>query len=159
MRIEEREKLALAAFRREFNCAQSVIMGFPELITAREETILKLAAGFGGGMGRLQETCGALTGGFMIMGLLTGTEEPDKTKKEELYARIQKLASEFREQFGSINCRDLLGVDLNTPEGDELHRSLMLREKVCEKCVARSVRLTHSLIEQHYPANKKSQTK
>jgi C_GCAxxG_C_C family probable redox protein len=146
MRSEEREELALSAFRREFNCAQSVVLGFPDLISGNEETVLKLASGFGGGMGRLQKTCGALTGGFMIIGLFTGSGEPDKTKKEEVYRRIQHLASEFRKQSGAIDCRNLLGVDINTPEGNELHHTLMLREKVCEKCVVRSVRLTHSLI-------------
>lgn len=156
MRIEEREKQALAAFRRDYNCAQSVIMGFPDLIVGNEETILKLATGFGGGMGRLQEACGALTGGFMVIGLLTGSEEPDKPRKEEVYKRIQELAAEFREQSGSINCRDLLGVDLNTPEGNEMHHSLLLREKVCEKCVARSVRLTHELLKEQYPTPQKS---
>jgi C_GCAxxG_C_C family probable redox protein len=148
MRSEKREKLALSAFGREYNCAQSVVMGFPEVTGGREETVLKLAAGFGGGMGRLQEACGALTGGFMVIGLLTASEYPDKEIKEEVYRRVQELAIRFREEFGTINCRDLLGVDLNTPEGEELNHSLGLREKVCEKCVARAVSLTQTLMKE-----------
>jgi C_GCAxxG_C_C family probable redox protein len=133
--IKKRSDMAAEAFGRKYNCAQSVILAFPELIEGQEETVLKQSFGFGGGMGRLQEVCGALTGAYMVIGLWRGSETPDASRKDFINKSIQGITEEFRSKWGSIYCRDLLGLDLNTEEGQELHNSLQQREEVCEKCV------------------------
>jgi len=78
---------------------------------------LKLASGFGGGMGRLAETCGAVTGAFMAMGLKFGAATAEREAREPIYARVRELAARFKACHGSLICRDLLGCDLSTPEG------------------------------------------
>jgi len=138
--------MATAAFRLKYNCAQSVILAFPELIKGSEETVLMQAFGFGGGMGRLQETCGALTGAYMVIGLWKGSGTPDEVRKESINKSIQDITAEFRSEWGTVYCRDLLGLDLNTAEGQELHNSLQQREKVCEKCVISAVNLLSDII-------------
>lgn len=100
---------AMELFQQGYNCAQAVLLAFSDLTCLEEETALKLAASFGGGMGRLREVCGAVSGMFMAAGLLYGSADPnDGDEKKAHYARIQALAGEFREKNGSYICRELL---------------------------------------------------
>lgn len=144
--MRKRSEMAAEAFSQRYNCAQSVIMAFPELTEGMKETVLKQAFGFGGGMGRLQETCGALTGAYMVIGLWKGSGTPDEVRKESINKNIQDITAEFRSKWGTSSCHDLLGLDLNTVEGQELHNSLQQREKVCEKCVISAVNYLTDLI-------------
>ena len=112
---------AMALFREGYNCSQSVFLAFEDCYGIDRQTALRLSSSFGGGMGRLREVCGAVSGMFMVAGLLYGYEDPkDHTAKTEHYKRIQELAQEFREVNGSIVCRDLLGLaagaDSHVPE-------------------------------------------
>lgn len=96
------------------NCAQAVFLAFADLTGLDRETALKLSSSFGGGMGRMREVCGALSGMFLAAGLLYGTTDAATgEEKAAHYARIRELASAFREKHGSILCRDLLGIDDN----------------------------------------------
>ena len=106
---EKAEKLFLDGY----NCAQSVFCAFSEDLGLDFDTALKLSSSFGGGMGRLREVCGALSSMFMIAGLKYGYTEPaNKEVKTEHYARIQKLAEEFKAKNDTIICRELLGLDV-----------------------------------------------
>ena len=99
------------------NCAQSVLCAFETECGLDHETALKLASGFGAGMSRLRETCGAVSGMFMAAGLIFGPADPtDKAAKDAHYAELQKLAGEFRKATGSIICRVMLGLDHSGPE-------------------------------------------
>ncbi len=149
MILEDRIKLASVAFNNEYNCAQSVIMAFPELLEVNQESIIKQAVGFGGGMGRLQEVCGAITGGIMVIGLHRGSGIPQKENKELVYKEVQELGNRFRVNWGTIKCSDLLGVNLRTDEGQELHTSLLQKEKICHKCVANAVAIVDDILFQH----------
>lgn len=92
------------------NCAQAVLVAFAEDCGIDEKTAMKLSSSFGGGMGRLREVCGAVSGMFMVAGLLAGYESTDdKGKKDAHYKLIQQLAHEFKEKNSTIICRDLLG--------------------------------------------------
>lgn len=105
---------AVENFKSGYNCAQSVFLAFAEDFGFDSETALKLSSSFGGGMGRLREVCGAVSSMFAIAGLKAGYTEPNNDEiKAEHYARIQKLAEEFKSKHGTIICRDLLGL----PEG------------------------------------------
>ena len=106
---------AMALFKEGYNCSQAVCLAFADVYSEKyaieESTILKLSSSFGGGMGRLREVCGAVTGMFIVAGILYGYDAPDADEQKKAhYARIQKLAHDFEVQSGSIICRDLLGL-------------------------------------------------
>ena len=93
------------------NCCQAVFCAFLDETNLTEEEALRLSAGFGGGFGRLREVCGAVSGMTMVLSNKFASTDPnDHEKKKELYALIQKAAGEFREENGSIICRELLGL-------------------------------------------------
>ncbi len=102
---EKAERLFLEGY----NCSQAVLIAFEDVTGLPREVSARLASSFGGGMGRLREVCGAISGAFMVLGLLYGYESPEaKAEKAEHYARIQALAEQFRQRHGSIVCRELL---------------------------------------------------
>lgn len=104
-------------FQEGYNCAQAVLLAFCQDFDLDPETALRLSSSFGGGMGRLREVCGAVSGMFMVAGLAVGYSDPNATdEKKDHYATIQGLAKKFQEENGSILCRDLLG--LTKPGGD-----------------------------------------
>ena len=109
-------EIAKSYFKDEgLNCAQAVLCAFCDETGLSYETSLALASSFGGGMGRLREVCGAVSGMFMVAGLMYGNEN----KKADHYKLIQDLANEFKEENGSIICRELIGVkgpEAPTPE-------------------------------------------
>lgn len=102
----------VALFREGYNCAQAVFAAYCDETGMDFETALKLSSSFGGGMGRLREVCGAVSGMFMVLGAKYGYSDPkDNKAKEQHYRLIQTLAKQFEEQNGSIICRELLGLD------------------------------------------------
>ncbi len=103
---------AAGYFKEGYNCAQSVLLAFLDETKLDRETALKLSSSFGGGMGRLREVCGAVSALFMVAGLLKGYNSPnDDTAKALHYELIQKLAGEFKKSYGTIICRELLGLE------------------------------------------------
>ena len=101
---------AKTLFTEGYNCAQAVFGAFSDVTGIDFELSVKLSSGFGGGMGRMREVCGAVSGMFMVLDALEGYTSPtDNTEKMELYAKVQKLAESFKAQCGSIICRELLG--------------------------------------------------
>ena len=112
---------AMALFQEGYNCSQSVFLAFEDCYDMDHQAALRLSSSFGGGMGRLREVCGAVSGMFMVAGLMYGYEDPkDMEAKTKHYARIQELARRFEEENGSIICRNLLGLgagkDSHVPE-------------------------------------------
>lgn len=121
LKVLSRPEQAMKLFREGYNCAQSVFLVFCDEYGMEFETALKISSSFGAGMGRLREVCGAVSGMFMVAGMLYGYADPkDHTAKTEHYKRIQYLAKEFELQNRSIICRELLGLgkekDSPTPE-------------------------------------------
>ena len=99
-------------FEEGYNCAQAVLLAHCEKLRMDKQTALKLAAPFGGGMGRLREVCGAVSGMFMTLGLKEGyTDAKDSESKKALYEKVQTLAKKFEEEYGSIICRELLNLE------------------------------------------------
>ena len=116
-----RREMAMANFYEGYNCSQSIVLAFADLIPIEKSTLLRMASSFGGGMGRLREVCGSVTGMFMIAGILYGYDGPETGQvKADHYARIQELARRFEETHGSIVCREMLGLsvrhDVPVPE-------------------------------------------
>ena len=108
-----RKEKAMQGFRDGYNCAQSIVLAFEDMLTIDLDTALKIASPFGGGMGRLREVCGSVSGMFMVLGFVKGYNEPGNYEgKKELYEHVQELARRFEEENGSIVCRDLLGLNV-----------------------------------------------
>ncbi len=113
-----RAEQAVSNFKDGFNCAQSIFTPFSVEYGFNRETALKLATSFGGGMGLLGKTCGAITGGLMAIGLKYGRASiEDKAAAGKTYGLVQKFIKEFTEINGSSTCHDLLDCDISTTEG------------------------------------------
>ncbi len=104
-------EIAKKYFESGYNCAQAVLLAFCEDFGLDRETALMISSPFGGGMGRMREVCGTVSGMFMVLGLADGySQTEDKEKKTRLYNEVQTLAERFREDNGSVICRELLGL-------------------------------------------------
>ncbi len=104
-----RSEKAYEFFKQGYNCSQSVVLAFSDLIDIPNDKLLKMSSSFGGGMGRMREVCGAVSGMFIVAGFLYGYDLPqDKTSKANHYARIQELAKKFISNHNTIICRNLL---------------------------------------------------
>lgn len=109
--MKDYEAIAKDLFKEGYNCSQAVLLAFAEECGLDEKTAAAVTSSFGGGMGRLREVCGTVSGMFLAAGILYGYTEPkDYEGKKEHYARIQELAHTFKEKNGSIICRELLGL-------------------------------------------------
>ncbi len=98
-------------FKQGYNCSQAVLLAFCDELNMDKETAARLASSFGGGIGRMREVCGAVSGMCMVAGLCKGYSDPkDMEGKKRHYSLIQKMANEFKEKNSSIICRELLGL-------------------------------------------------
>ena len=105
-------------FDKGLNCAQSVLAAKSDLTGLSVTDLLKIATGFGAGMAKMQQTCGAVTGAYMAIGALHGRVNPDdEASRDKTYALIEEFNRRFIELHGNLNCRELLGVDLKSSEG------------------------------------------
>mgnify|MGYP000006487888 FL=1 len=103
--------IAKQNFLNGYNCSQAVLLAFCEDFGLEKETALKISEPFGGGMGRMREVCGTVTGMFMVLGLAMGNSDAkDGSTKKNVYKSVQALAEKFKEDNGSIICRELLGL-------------------------------------------------
>lgn len=114
--MEKRVTRACDLFHSGYNCSQSVFTAFADLYGIDQATALRLSSSFGGGIGRMRETCGAACGMFLLAGLQNGTTDAaDRTGKSANYALVQALAEEFKHRNGSLNCGELLGIRPKNP--------------------------------------------
>jgi C_GCAxxG_C_C family probable redox protein len=112
-----KSRLAFERFLNEHNCCQSILDVFGPDFGLDGDTALRLATGFGGGMGRMGEVCGAVTGAFMTLGLKYGNPRSNAEAKERTYEAVREFSRLFKDRHGSILCRKILGCDIGTPEG------------------------------------------
>lgn len=143
-------KKARELFTAGYNCAQSVVGAFEEEIGLPRETLMKMASGFGGGMGGLRSTCGAVTGMFMALGLLSGYGVAgDQAAKTAHYARIRALAESFEQEQGTLICRELLSSLPGKLQKDPLPRTEeYYKVRPCVRFVEHAARLLEEMIEQ-----------
>ncbi len=146
-----RGELAAQNFRSGCNCAQAVLLAFSDLTGLEDDVAMKLASSFGGGMGRLREVCGAVSGMFMVAGLLYGDGTvPSHEAKTAHYARIQELAARFREENGSILCRELLqGVPTDKTAVPEHRTPEYYKKRPCADLVRDAALLMERYIVEH----------
>jgi C_GCAxxG_C_C family probable redox protein len=118
-----RVERAVSLFEEGFSCSQAILSTFGPQLGLDRETALKVATAFGGGTGHMGETCGAVTGAFMVIGLKHGRiRAEDEETRDKAYELVAEFVDKFRSRNGSIVCRELLGCDINTPEGLALAR-------------------------------------
>ncbi len=146
--MNSKSEIALEKFREGYNCAQSVFYCFCDDLGFDKNTALKLATGFGGGMGRKEEVCGAVTGGIMALGAKYGRGEKDvHAATEGTYKKTRELMDRFAAKHGTFICRQLLGgCELTTEEGQKHYRENDLFHKVCKPCVESVVEILEEIM-------------
>lgn len=138
---------ALESFRGGLNCAQAVVSAFSDELKYDNKMALSISCGFGAGMGRLQETCGAVTGSYMVLGIVNSRKfTENKDRKEATYGLIQKFSNRFKQIHGTTDCSSLLNCDLKTEEGHRFAIENNLFGTVCEKCISDSIEILEELI-------------
>lgn len=142
---------AMNLFKEGYNCSQSVFLAFKDLYGIDRSTALKLSSSFGGGMGRLREVCGSVSGMFLTAGVLYGYDSPkDRSSKTEHYKRIQELARSFEELNGSIVCRELLGLDQKKESYVPEERTKdYYKKRPCEQIVGCAAYIMEEYIRNH----------
>lgn len=114
---EARVAKGVALFKQGYNCSQSVAMTFADWYDIPQGLMARLSASYGGGIGRMRETCGSALGMFMLAGLEVASEQADATIKAATYAAVQRLAADFKAVTGSIVCKELLGLNKQRADG------------------------------------------
>ncbi len=126
---------AVERFKNGFNCCQAVVGSYCEQFGLDSELAFKVATGFGGGM-RMGETCGAVTGAFMVLGLKYGnTTAEDKESKAKTYKMVVEYTNRFKARNGSVMCKELLGIDISTDQGLQSFMESGLHDSVCPKMI------------------------
>ena len=148
----ERIEKAVELFKEGFNCSQAVVGAFADKYGFTREQALRMSASFGGGIGRMRETCGAACGLFMLAGLETGsTEGADSKGKAANYALVQELAEEFKQRNGALRCADLLGLSKKEPivSTPEARTNQYYAKRPSVKMVEEAARIWCEYMEKH----------
>ncbi|MGN0352893.1 MAG: C-GCAxxG-C-C family protein [Roseburia sp.] len=151
METLSRKEIAMKHFEEGYNCSQSVALSFADLLEMEEKQILRVMSGFGGGMGRLREVCGSVSGMFFVLGALYGYSDPKaKEEKAELYAQVQELAKHFEEENGSIVCRELLGLSEKREKPvPEARTTEYYKKRPCKELVGMAAEIMEQFIKEH----------
>lgn len=140
---------AVEKFEKGFNCSQAVLSSYCEQFGLDCNTALRIATGFGGGM-KIGETCGAVTGAFMVLGLKYGNTTPeDKETKEKTYEMVIEFTNRFKARNGSVICRELLGCDISTPEGSKVAVEKGLFSSVCPRLVQDAAEILEEMLNEN----------
>ena len=138
---------ATSTFKKGFSCSQAVFSTFAKELGADENTVLKLSDAFGGGMGRMALTCGAVTGAFMVFGLKYGrTSADDGEAKQKTANLVREFAQKFEERNKSIVCKELLNCDISTDEGSKYAKESNLTATICPKLVTDAVEILEEIL-------------
>lgn len=152
--MKDYSAIATKNFLSGYNCSQSVLLTFADEIHMDRQTAAALASSFGGGMGRMREVCGAVSGMLMAAGLLYGYTEPnDRSGKIQHYKLVQELAAKFREKNSSIVCRELLGLE-ETEIGSfvpEQRTAEYYKKRPCKELIGMAAQILGEYLEEHPP--------
>jgi C_GCAxxG_C_C family probable redox protein len=142
-RVEEVAKTHMEGF----SCAQAILSIYGPLLGLDSEAALKVAGGFGSGMGRMAGTCGAVTGAIMVIGLVHSmTKKGDLQQKEISYEAVRAFAGKFRERNRTLECRELMGADVSTPEGLATAKERNIFRTVCPKYVRDAAEILEEML-------------
>ena len=138
---------AISLFKKGFRCSQAILSTYATQFGLGQELALRLASPFGGGMGSLGNTCGAVTGAIMVLGLKYGHSKVGELKKKEKANQITKdFVEKFKSRNGSIMCKELLNCDISTPEGRNKAIEEKLFIEICPNLVRDSAEILEKLL-------------
>ncbi len=149
--MREKER-AVELFKEGYNCSQSVFVAFSHRFGIDEETAKKISAGLGGGVGRMREVCGAVSGAAMIIGsICAATEGDDAESKQKNYEIVREFADRFAKRNGSVICRELLGLDVKMEDSaePETRTAEYYKKRPCVELVADAAEILAELIKEN----------
>lgn len=127
---------AIKLYKEEYNCSQAILSAYAEELGIDEKTAISVASSFGGGIARTGKTCGAVTGALMVLGMKQWNSEVEKEEaKAHVYNVSNQLMQEFEARNNALNCEELLGVSVSTPEGRAVVKANQLSSKVCHRVI------------------------
>ena len=146
--MKEHGTIAEELFREGYNCAQAVLIAFCDLTGLEKETAAKTAVSFGGGLGRMREVCGAVSGAAMVLGLVRGCADPtDHAAKTAHYHLVQEFAQRFKEKNGSVICRELLrGVEVQSGTEPEQRTLEYYKKRPCPLLVRQAAEILDEML-------------
>ncbi|MFI3317668.1 MAG: C-GCAxxG-C-C family protein [Rikenellaceae bacterium] len=157
--IENRAERAKSLFKDDgYNCCQSVLLAYSDMTALSHEALATISAPFGGGMGRLREVCGAVSGMLMVSGFCERAHDPkDREAKKRSYATVQLLAEEFSSLSGSIICRELLSGDILKDRSSvpEKRSEEYYKKRPCAELVAQAARIVGHYINEREAKDEK----
>ena len=139
---------AVSTYKEGFNCSQALPSTYGTQFGIDREIALRLSSAFGGGINGMGETCGAVTGALMVIGLKYGsTKAKDRKAEKKTYKIAREFVDRFTSRNGSIKCKDLLGCDISTPEGREFQKKNKLYKTVCPNYVQSAAEIIEQILE------------
>lgn len=142
-----KKESAVATFSQGYACSQAVFATFARELGMNQETALRVSAGFGGGLGRQGDVCGAVSGAVMAIGLRYGASQAhDTDAKEYTYLTVKEFCRQFKLRHKSVHCRELLGCDISTEEGMTLAKQSKLFITQCPKYVGDAAEILDNLV-------------
>ena len=151
--MSEKTEKAKELFKQGYNCSQAVLGVFCEELGLDFDTAIKIASSFGGGMGRMREVCGTVSGMFMAAGLAFASSSDSASEKGEHYKRIQELAKRFKDKNGSIICRELLqGIETSTSPNPSERTETYYKKRPCIELVGDSVEIFEQYLQEQQNA-------
>lgn len=142
---------ALALFNAGFSCSQAVAGAYAESLGVKKADALRMSAPLGGGIGRSGQTCGAVTGALMALGMKHGMIEPDAQAKERMYLIAQEFLKRVSARHGSLLCKDLLAADISTPEGRASMKARDTHATVCAPLIAEITVILDEMLAEKQP--------
>lgn len=151
MTSTERGLIAKNYFLEGYNCSQAIVLAFSDIIGIERSALLKISSSLGGGMGRLREVCGAVSGIFLVLGYIRGYCDPsDYDGKKQLYSEVQELAEKFKGKYGSIVCRELLlGVSHTDGASPEKRTEQYYKKRPCAEQIEFAAQILHEFLQKH----------
>ena len=145
--MDKKEK-AVSCFKSGYNCSMAIFSTYGPEFGIDEKTASRTASAFGGGMARMGETCGAVTGAFMVLGMANKIKPGASSEetKEKLYGRVHDFVNEFKARNKSIKCKAILGCDLSTPEGQKTFKEKNLINTACVKFVQDAAEILENML-------------
>ncbi len=142
-------RASMQYFRERFACAPSILAAFGEAEGLPKETAFKIACGLAAGCARTGQTCGAVTGAYLVLGLKYGKAVVgDDEAKEHTFSLVREFNERFLKQYPSINCTELLGVDMGTAEGLRKAREEKIIENICPYIVKFTAEILYDIIKE-----------
>ncbi len=142
-----RTERAVALFQKGFSCSQAVLGAYAVDLGLPEAAALRLSQPFGGGIAKSGDWCGAVTGAFLVIGLKYGRDRAEDTAaKDKTYALVQEFIRRFEAKNGHVRCRDLLGCDIGTAEGQKTIEERKLHQTLCEPLIRDAVAILEDLL-------------